>query len=138
VAVGGSTGQVLAKTSATDYATEWVTPTPVGAQYVTLATNSTLTDERVLTAGTGITVTDGGAGSNVTVATSAILPTIIDAKGDLLVGTTADTVARLAVGSTNGHVLTVDSSTTEGIKWAAPSGNAVDDDQNILAVQVFS
>jgi hypothetical protein len=138
VAVGGSTGQVLAKTSATDYATEWVTPTPVGAQYVTLATDSTLTNERVLAAWTGITVTDGGAGSNVTVGTSAILPTIIDAKGDLLVGTTADTVARLAVGSTNGHVLTVDSSTTEGIKWAAPSGNAVDDDQNILAVQVFS
>jgi hypothetical protein len=121
VAVGGSTGQVLAKTSATDYATEWVTPTPVGAQYVTLATDSTLTNERVLAAGTGITVTDGGAGSNVTVATTAILPTIIDAKGDLLVGTTADTVARLAVGSTANQVLVVDSSTASGLKWGDPS-----------------
>lgn len=41
---------------------------PVGAQYVTLATNGDLTSERVLTAGTGISVTDGGAGGNVTVA----------------------------------------------------------------------
>ncbi len=39
----------------------------VGASFVTLATNATLTNERVLTAGSGITVTDGGAGSTVTV-----------------------------------------------------------------------
>ncbi len=41
---------------------------PVGASYVCLATNGTLTSERVLTAGTGITLTDAGAGSTVTVA----------------------------------------------------------------------
>lgn len=41
---------------------------PTDAQYVTLATNATLTQERVLTAGALITVTDGGAGSTVTVA----------------------------------------------------------------------
>jgi hypothetical protein len=43
---------------------------PTDAQYVTLATNGTLTGERVLTAGSGITITDGGAGSTVTVAAS--------------------------------------------------------------------
>lgn len=37
-------------------------------QYVTLATSTDLTNERVLTQGTGITVTDAGAGSTVTVA----------------------------------------------------------------------
>jgi len=41
---------------------------PVDAQYVTLATNGTLTNERVLTAGTGLTLTDGGAGGNATLA----------------------------------------------------------------------
>ena len=41
---------------------------PTGAQYVTLAVNASLTDERVLTAGTGITLTDGGAGSTITAA----------------------------------------------------------------------
>lgn len=134
-------GQVLTVDTAQATGLTWATPStdaPVGAQYVTLAADSTLTNERVLTAGTGITVTDAGAGGNVTVATSAILPTVIDAKGDLLVGTAADTVARLAVGATDGHVLTVDSTTNEGIKWAAGGGGATDSDQNILAVQIFS
>lgn len=40
---------------------------PETAQYVVLATNGTLTNERVLTAGTGISITDGGAGSTVTI-----------------------------------------------------------------------
>jgi len=52
---------------------------------------------------------------------SAINPTIVDVKGDLLVGSAADTVARLAVG-TNNYVLTADSSATNGVKWAAASG----------------
>ncbi len=50
---------------------------------------------------------------------NAIQNAIIDAKGDLIVGTAADTPARLAVGGTNGHVLTVDSAEASGIKWAA-------------------
>lgn len=41
---------------------------PVAAQYVTLATHADLTAERVLTAGSGITLTDGGAGGALTAA----------------------------------------------------------------------
>jgi hypothetical protein len=52
---------------------------------------------------------------------TAIQPTILDAKGDLIVATAADTPARLAVGSAN-QVLTVDSSTATGLKWAAAAG----------------
>ena len=44
--------------------------------------------------------------------------TIVDAKGDLIAGTASDTVARLAVG-TDGQLLTADSTTATGIKWAA-------------------
>lgn len=47
--------------------------------------------------------------------------TIVDAKGDLIAGTAADTVSRLAVGANN-TVLTADSSTATGLKWAAPAG----------------
>jgi hypothetical protein len=50
---------------------------------------------------------------------NAIQKSIVDAKGDLIVATAADTVARLAVGGTNGHVLQVDSSTASGLKWDA-------------------
>lgn len=44
---------------------------PVDAQYLTLATNATLTNERVLTAGTGITLTDSGAGGTLTIDATA-------------------------------------------------------------------
>ena len=54
---------------------------------------------------------------------TAINPTIVDAKGDIIAATAADTVARLAVGA-NDTILTADSSTATGLKWAAPAGGA--------------
>ena len=48
------------------------TSAPADATYVTLSTNATLSDERVLTAGTGIATTDAGAGSTITVARSPL------------------------------------------------------------------
>jgi hypothetical protein len=41
---------------------------PTTAQYIALATDAGLTVERVLTAGTGITLTDAGPGSTLTIA----------------------------------------------------------------------
>jgi hypothetical protein len=54
-------------------------------------------------------------------ASNPISANIVDAKGDLIAATAADTVARLAVG-TNGQVLTADSTAATGIKWATPAG----------------
>jgi hypothetical protein len=51
---------------------------------------------------------------------NAIQNTIVDAKGDLIGATAADTPARLAVG-TNGQVLTADSTASTGLAWATPS-----------------
>ena len=44
--------------------------------------------------------------------------TLVDAKGDLLVATAADTIGRQAVG-TNGHSLVADSTTSSGVAWQA-------------------
>jgi hypothetical protein len=73
-----------------------------------------------VTAGTGIS--GGGTSGTVTITNS--MATEIDAKGDLVVGTGADTFARLAVG-TNDYVLTAASGETTGLKWAAPAAGGM-------------
>jgi hypothetical protein len=50
-----------------------------------------------------------------------VAKTIIDAKGDLIAGSAADTALRLAVG-TNGQTLVADSTASTGLKWATPAG----------------
>lgn len=47
---------------------------------------------------------------------NAIQNAIVDAKGDLIAATAADTPARLAVGN-NGDTLVADSSTSTGLRW---------------------
>jgi hypothetical protein len=64
-----------------------------------------------VTAGTGIS--GGGTSGTVTITNS--MATEIDAKGDLVVGTGADTFARLAVGA-NDTVLTADSAEATGLR----------------------
>jgi hypothetical protein len=69
----------------------------------------------------GIGISGGGTSGTVTVTNS--MATAIDAKGDLVPGTGADTFARLAVGA-NGTILTADSAEATGLKWAAASGGS--------------
>jgi hypothetical protein len=55
--------------------------------------------------------------------TGSVSKSIIDAKGDLLVGSANDAVDNLSLGS-NGYILTVDTAQTLGIKWAVPEVTA--------------
>lgn len=55
---------------------------------------------------------------------SGIPATIFDAKGDIIAASAADTAARLAVGA-NDTVLTADSTTATGLKWATPSSGGM-------------
>lgn len=55
---------------------------------------------------------------------NAIQNAIVDAKGDIITATAADTPARLAVGA-NDTVLTADSSTATGLKWATASSGGM-------------
>jgi hypothetical protein len=60
-------------------------------------------------------------GSTATVnGKNVITAGVVDAKGDLIVGSADDAVARLAAG-TNGYVLTANSGATNGLEWAAPA-----------------
>lgn len=95
---GGTTGQILSKASNTDLDYTWIT-NDVG-------------DITAVTAGTGIS--GGGTSGAVTVTNS--MATAIDAKGDLVPGTGADTFARLAVG-TNYAFLQADSAQSTGLVW---------------------
>jgi hypothetical protein len=48
----------------------------------------------------------------------ALSASLIDGKGELIVGSANDAIDNLAAG-TNGHLLTADSGQTLGVKWAA-------------------
>lgn len=65
---------------------------------------------------------------------NAIQNAIMDAKGDIIGATAADTPARLAVGANN-TVLTADSSTATGLKWATPASSG---GMTLLATSTFT
>jgi hypothetical protein len=99
---GGTTGQILSKTSATDMDFTWIT-NDVG-------------DITAVTAGTGIS--GGGTSGAVTVTNS--MATAITTAGDLIKGTGSGTFDRLGIGST-GQVLTVAAGAPS---WATPAAAA--------------
>ena len=96
--LGGTSGQILAKNSNTDMDFVWVA--------------NDQGDITAVTAGTGIS--GGGTSGAVTITNS--MATTIDAKGDLIVGTGADTFARLAAGTQNQN-LAIDTGSATGLKW---------------------
>ena len=118
----GTAGQVL-RTKSDLSGVEFADPAAAGVTSVTgtapIVSSGGTTPAISVTVGTGANTVAAGNDSRIT---GAIQSTLVDAKGDLIVATAADTVARLPVGATNGHVLTVDSAEAGGMKWAAASG----------------
>lgn len=80
---------------------------------VTLSVNSS-TNITSLTAGSGLT-----ANASVGAVTVGV---DVDAKGDILVGTADNTVAKVSVGANN-TLLVADSATASGVKWASSVPN---------------
>jgi hypothetical protein len=138
--LGGTSGQILAKNSNTDMDFVWIandqgditgitasSPLTGGGTSgaVTVGIQDALTTQKgavQLSDSTSSTSTTLAATANAVkqaydLADAAIPKSLIDAAGDLIVGTAADTAGRIAIG-TNGTVLTSNGTTAT---WAAAS-----------------
>ena len=103
---GGTTGQILSKTSNTDMDFTWI--------------NNDQGDITAVTAGTGIS--GGGTSGAVTITNS--MATEITAAGDIIIGTGSGTFDNLPIGTT-GQVLTADTTVSPyKVKWATASSGA--------------
>ena len=141
--LGGTSGQILSKATNADMDFTWVdnqvgditsitATTPltgggtggdvtVGIQAASTSQSGAvqLTDSTSSTS-TTTAATPNSVKSAYDLANGAVPKSIVDAKGDLIAATAADTVSRLAVG-TNNQVLTADSAAATGMKWATPA-----------------
>jgi len=152
--LGGTSGQILSKATNADMDFTWITndqgditgitatspltgggtsgAITVGIQSASTSqsgavqlSDSTSTTSSVLAATpTAVKSAYDLANTANTKAQGDISASIVDAKGDLIAATAADTVARLAVG-TNGQVLTADSTAATGMKWAASGSTSL-------------
>jgi hypothetical protein len=140
---GGTSGQILAKNSNTDMDFVWIAndqgditgitaSSPLtgggtsGAVTIGILNGTTsnlgavqLSDSTSSTS-TTLAATANAVKTTFDLANGAIPKSLVDAKGDLIAATAADTVARLGVG-TNGQVLTADSTAATGLAWATVS-----------------
>jgi hypothetical protein len=145
--LGGTTGQILSKNSNTNMDFTWITndqgditavntTSPLagggtsGALTLSIAAATTsvvgavqLSDSTSTTSSV-LAATPTAVKSAYDLANGAIAKSIVDAKGDLIGATAADTVSRLAVGA-NGTVLTADSGETTGLKWTTPAAGGM-------------
>lgn len=143
---GGTSGQMLTKASNTDLDYTWVTPeigditaitvtSPITGGGTTGSVGIAIQDATTSVKG-AVQLTDSTSSTSTTTAATpnsvksaydlangAVAKSIVDAKGDLIAATAADTVSRLAIG-TDGQVLTADSTAATGMKWAAAGGGS--------------
>lgn len=130
----GTNGQVLTAASGEATGLQWTTPTAETLPATIFAAKGDILSASandtplILSAGTNghVLTLDSAEATGLKWAASSggIAATIVDAKGDIIAATAADTVARLAVG-TNGQVLTAASGEATGLQWATPTAETL-------------
>jgi len=121
-ATSASSAATSATASATSASASATSATASATSASAAATSATSAAASATAAATSAASAAVSAASAAAAVTTAIQASIIDAKGDLIVGSAADTAARLGVG-TDGYILTAASTATYGLQWsAAPAG----------------
>ena len=120
--LGSTTAGTANRASRQDHVHTLPTAADVGA--IGTASLSSTSPVALGTAAAG-TATTVARDDHVHPTTGVVLNSLVNAAGDLLVGSADDTVGRLALG-TNGYVLTVDTagSGVAKVKWAAAASGA--------------
>ena len=142
---GGTTGQILSKTSATDMAFTWITndvgditavntTAPLagggttGALTLSIASATTAVvgavqlSDSTSTTSSVLAATPTAVKSAYDLAAGATTKATLTTKGDIYAATAASTPARLGVG-TDGQTLVADSTASTGLKWATVSSS---------------
>jgi hypothetical protein len=122
VSAAAATSAASASTSATAAATSAASAATSASAAATSATSAAASATAAATsaasAATYATAAATSASSAAASAAAAIAQNLIDAKGDLVVGSAPDLAARLPIG-TDGYLLTAASTATLGLQWAA-------------------
>ena len=145
--LGGTTGQILSKTSNTDMDFTWIandqgditgvtasSPLTGGGTSgaITVGIQDALTTQKgavqlsdsTSTTSSILAATPTAVKSAYDLADAAVPKSTVTTKGDLIAATASATVSRLGVG-TNGQVLIADSTAATGIKWGTAGSGAV-------------
>lgn len=110
--------QIVTAVNAATATTSWLWSTPLLYGQTTITNTDGFTDLRPIVYAKGtLPIARGGTGQvTATAAFNALSP--LTTKADVLTNNGTDDI-RLAVGSTNGMVLRVNSATTSGLEWSA-------------------